>query len=191
MIDIHEYIQLARDSGAYKDIELEILKETLITWQEHPGDPCSVVELRDGKLLAGYAVFARANNTEYTYDVRSICVDAVYRGKGVGQKLAEMIEDEVLTIGPQAIIRFEISRKKEAIVGEGFLLERDFAMIGHIKAFYDFEDDYYIYAKHVSTFISEDEDEDDEDSEDVVVAVPEGGTPVPALPPGAAGEKPA
>ncbi|MFZ4617327.1 MAG: GNAT family N-acetyltransferase [Rectinemataceae bacterium] len=159
MIDIREYLKLARNSGAYKDIEIDILKETLITWLEHPGEPCSVVELRDGNLLAGFAVFARANNTEYSYDVRSICVDAVYRGKGVGQKLTEMIEEEVLNFGPQAIVRFEISKKKEAVVGEGFLLERNFAMIGHIKAFYDTEDDYFIYAKHVSNFMNREDGE--------------------------------
>jgi GNAT superfamily N-acetyltransferase len=165
MIDIREYLKLARDSGAYKDIEIDILKETLIAWLEHPGEPCSVVELRDGNLLAGFAVFARAKNTEYSYDVRSICVDAVYRGKGVGQKLTEMIEEEVLNFGPQAIVRFEISKKKEAVVGEGFLLERDFAMIGHIKAFYDTEDDYFIYAKHVSNFMNR-EDGEGEDGGD-------------------------
>ncbi|MEI6874745.1 MAG: GNAT family N-acetyltransferase [Spirochaetota bacterium] len=151
MTDFREYIRLARDSGAYKDIELEILKETLNSWSEHPGDPCSVVELGDGKVLAGFAVFARAPNTDYTFDVRAICVEKIYRGKGVGEKLAEMIEEETLTQSPQAVIRFEISRRKEAAVGSGFLLERGFALIGHIEAFYDSEDDYYIYAKHVST----------------------------------------
>jgi GNAT superfamily N-acetyltransferase len=148
MTDIHEYIQLARESGAYKDIELDILKETLASWAERPGDPVSVVELRDGKILAGFAVYARVPNTDFTFDVRAICVDKVYRGKGVGQKLAETLEEETLRQSTQVIIRFEISRRKEESVGSGFLIDAGFSLIGHIAAFYDSEDDYYIYAKH-------------------------------------------
>jgi ribosomal protein S18 acetylase RimI-like enzyme len=108
------------------------------------------VELGDGKVLAGFAVFARAPNTDYTYDVRAICVEKMYRGKGVGQKLAEMIEEEAMAQSNQAVIRFEISRRKEESIGSGFLLDRGFSLIGHIEAFYDSEDDYYIYAKHVT-----------------------------------------
>ncbi len=150
MTNIQEYLQLARETKVYKDIELDILMETLSSWAKSPGDPCSVAELRDGKTLAGFAVYARAHNTEYTFDVRAICVDSVYRGKGVGQKLAEMIEEETIAQAPQAIIRFEISRRKEESVGSGFLLDRGFSLIGHIESFYDTENDYYIYAKHVS-----------------------------------------
>jgi ribosomal protein S18 acetylase RimI-like enzyme len=162
MTDIREYIQLARETEAFKDIELDILKETLSSWAERPGDPCSVVELRDGKTLAGFAVYARAHNTDYTYDVRAICVDTSYRGKGVGQKLAEMIEEETISQAPQAIVRFEISRTKEEAVGAGFLLERGFSLIGHIKAFYATEDDYYIYAKHVSIHAAKAKKEEEE-----------------------------
>lgn len=159
MTDIRDYIQLAREAGAFKDIELEILKETLLAWMERPGDPCSVVELRDGKVLAGFAVFARTQGTEYTWDVRAVCVDSIYRGKGVGQRLADLIEEEILASFPQGIIRVELSKRKEDAVGSGFLLERGFSLIGHIAGFYDTDDDYYIYAKHVSIHAPEKEGE--------------------------------
>lgn len=148
--DIKDYMQLAAETGAYKDIELDILKETLVAWTERPGNPCSVVELRDGKVLAGFAVFARTPGTDYTWDVRAMCVDSIYRGKGVGQRLSDLIEEEILASHPQGIIRFELSRRKEAAVGEGFLLDRGYTLIGHIEAFYDVGDDYFIFAKHVS-----------------------------------------
>jgi len=148
--DIQDFIQLARDSGAYKDIELDILKETLLSWKERPGDPCSVVELRDGKVLAGFAVFARTQSTDFTWDVRAVSVDAIYRGKGVGQRLVDLIEEEILSSAAQAIIRFELSKRKEVAVGEGFLLDKGFSLIGHIEGFYELGDDYFIYAKHVS-----------------------------------------
>ena len=164
--DIQDYIRLARESGAYKDIELDILKETLLAWMERPGDPCSVVELRDGKLLAGVAVFARTQGTEYTWDVRALCVDSAYRGKGVGQRLADLIGEEILSTSPQGIIRVELSKRKEDAVGTGFLLDRGFSLIGHIEGFYDADDDYFIYAKHVSNHAPESEDESKADGED-------------------------
>ncbi len=162
--DIRDYIELARDMGAFKDIEIDILKETLVAWTERPGDPCSVVELRDGRLLAGFAVFARTQGTDFTWDVRAFCVDSIYRGKGVGQRLAELIEEEILATTDHGIIRVELSKKKEMAVGEGFLLDRDFMLIGHIKGFYELEDDYFIYAKHVT--IHEPEIEDRQKSEE-------------------------
>lgn len=158
MTDIRDYLQLAREAGAYKDIELEILKETLLAWTERPGDPCSVVELRDGRVLAGFAVFARTAGTEYTWDVRALCVDPIYRGKGVGERLADLIEEEILSAHPQGIIRVEISKRKEDAVGSGFLLARGFSLIGHIESFYESGDDYYIYAKHVSLHEREEEE---------------------------------
>jgi len=174
MTDIREYLQLARESRAYKDIELDILQETLASWAERPGDPCFVAELRDGKVLAGFAVYVKAQNTDYTYDVRAICVDSIYRGKGVGQRLAEVIEEETLQREPQAIIRFEISRKKEESVGTGFLLEKGFSLIGHIEAFYDSADDYYIYAKHVSIHPHKEEAAAPEAPAEVLPAASEG-----------------
>ncbi len=159
MTDIRDFIQLARDSGAYKDIELDILKETLLNWTERPGDPCSVVELRDGRVLAGFAVFARTQSTDFTWDVRAVCVDSIYRGKGVGQRLVDLIEEEILGSASQAIIRFELSKRKEAAVGEGFLLDRGFTLIGHIEGFYEQGDDYFIYAKHVSMHQPEEAEE--------------------------------
>jgi len=163
--DIRDYIELALDMGAYKDIEIDILKETLIAWTERPGDPCSVVELRDGRVLAGFAVFARTQGTDFTWDVRAFCVDSVYRGKGVGQRLADLIEEEILSSTDHGIIRVELSKKKELAVGEGFLLDRDFTLIGHIKAFYDSEDDYFIYAKHVTIHKPEIQDEQAKDKD--------------------------
>ena len=59
MIDNREYESLARETGALRDIELEILKETISTWRERPGDPYTLIEVRDGKILAGFAVMGR------------------------------------------------------------------------------------------------------------------------------------
>jgi len=148
MIDIREYEQLARDSGAYKDIELDILAETLDICQSHPGDPYILLELRDGKILAGFAILSKAPGTEFTFEVRDFCIERSYIGKGVSRRLIEMLEEEVARIADSAIIRFETSRLKEDAAGRGVFAEGGYALIGHIKNFYDEGNDYFIYAKH-------------------------------------------
>jgi hypothetical protein len=149
MIDLREYEDLARESGAYKDIELEILKETMVAWQKKPGDPYTILELRDGKQLAGFAVMCRESGTEYTFCVRAFCVDPSYLGKGVASSIIDMLEEEILRLESSAILRFETSSSKEATIGAGVLAERAYALIGHIPDFYVVKDDYFMYAKHL------------------------------------------
>jgi GNAT superfamily N-acetyltransferase len=149
MIDLSEYEGLARETGAFKDIELEILKETLLAWQKRPGEPYSSLELRDGRVLAGFAVLCREGSTDHTFDLQALCVEPSYVDKGVTASLLGMVEDEILRSESSAILRFETSKRKEAAIGSGILSERGFALIGHIPDFYASGDDYFMYAKHL------------------------------------------
>jgi ribosomal protein S18 acetylase RimI-like enzyme len=168
MIDSREYEQLARETGAFKDIELEILKETLQSWKSKPGDPYTILELRDGRTLAGFAVLSRAANTEFTFDVTNICVERVYKGKGVGRSLVTMLEEEALRKVDSALVRFELSRLKEDAVGRGLFSELGYTLIGHIEDFYEEGNDYFIYAKHLSR-VKQDEGDGSEGKEPVSV----------------------
>jgi GNAT superfamily N-acetyltransferase len=150
MIDIGEYEGLARETGSFKDIELDILKEVFSSWQARPGDPYTILEIRDGKILAGFAVICRKASTDYSFDVRAICVDPSYIGKGVTASILGMLEEELLRTEASAILRIEISTFKETAIGKGVLPERGYSLIGHIPDFYESGDDYFMYAKHVS-----------------------------------------
>jgi GNAT superfamily N-acetyltransferase len=149
MVEIHEYEQLAKDTGAFKDIELEMLKETLQAWKSRPGDPFTLLDLRDGRILAGFAILARAPDTDFTFDVRAICIERAYIGTGVGKRLIEMVEEEAMRDTSSAIVRFETSRRKEDAIGRGVYTESGYLAIGHIADFYEAGDDYFIYAKHL------------------------------------------
>ena len=149
MIDLQEYAQLALETGAFLDIELDIQKEALKAWTVKPGQTYFLVEIRDGKILAGFCLFHRSPNTEFTMDIQSFVVGRDYCGKGVGLKLLDMVEDELRSIMCSTILRIEISRKKEWNIEQDFFMSNGFEMIGHIPDFYETDNDYYIYAKHV------------------------------------------
>ncbi len=150
MIDLHDYEDLALESGAFKDIELDILKEILVEWQERPDTSHTVLELRDGKILAGFVAFCREAGTDYSFELRFLCVDRAYVGKGVAEALLDSIEEEVLRREASAIIRIETSTKKESTVGAGAFSAKAYATMGHITDFYGPGDDYYMYAKHIN-----------------------------------------
>jgi len=151
MINIREYELVSLETGAYRDIELDIPKETLAAWKESPGTPFELIELRDGMILAGFCLFYKALNTDYTYDVHTFVVGRDYRNRVVGPRLIELLEERLLETRKYAVIRVETSKVKEEAIGNSFFQTNGFQTIGHIPAFYDTENDYYIYVKAVSS----------------------------------------
>jgi GNAT superfamily N-acetyltransferase len=149
MIDVEEYEDLARETRAYKDIEIEILKEAFAAWQKKPDDPYSFLELRDGKILAALAVMSREINTDYTFTIQTLCVDPSYLGKGIDARLLELIEAEALKLGVSAILRIELSSEKQEAFGAGVFEAKGYTLIGHIPDFYSPGNDYFMYAKHI------------------------------------------
>ncbi|HOX91904.1 MAG TPA: GNAT family N-acetyltransferase [Spirochaetales bacterium] len=151
MINVREYELLTLETGAYRDIELDILKETLAAWKDRPGQPYELIELRDGMTLAGFCLFYRAPNTEYTYDIHTFVVGQDYRNKAVGPRLVELLEQQLLERGAFTVIRIETSKVKETSIADGFFESCGFQNIGHIPGFYEAENDYYIYVRAVSS----------------------------------------
>jgi len=150
MITIREYELLSLETGAYRDIELDILKETLAAWKESPGLPFELIELRDGMVLAGFCLYHKSSNTDCTYDVHTFIVGRDYRNRAVGPRLVELLEERLLETRNYAVIRVETSKVKENAIGDSFFQTSGFQTIGHIPGFYDAENDYYMYVKAVS-----------------------------------------
>lgn len=167
MIDIRDYEQLAHESGAFQDIEIEILREALLLSQKEPAGPYRAVEVRDGKILAGFALMFRASNVEFTFDVTALCIDEDYQDKGIGAKLVELLSQEVLKIEKSAILRFETSSRKLMAMGEGLLPSLGYVLLGHIADFYEKGDDYFIYARHLYHESKRDNHEASEEAEDL------------------------
>lgn len=149
MTDTSAYERLAFETSAFRDIELEIIKDAIQSWSEAPGKPFFETEIRDGRVLAGFCIVSKAGNTDYTYDVSAFCVDPGYRDKGVGKTLLELVESDTLAREPSAILRFETSTRKLASMGAELLPSAGYTLIGHIADFYETGDDYYIYARHL------------------------------------------
>ncbi len=153
MTDIGDCLRLAGDTGAFLDIELEMLAESLRAWAESPGGSYALVELREGETLEGFALMRR--EAEFTFDVTAFCLASSRSAHEDGARLLDEVEREALSRDASAIVRFEMSKRREKAVAGRFLAESGYALIGHIPDFYGPGDDYFMYAKHVSAARSE------------------------------------
>jgi ribosomal protein S18 acetylase RimI-like enzyme len=149
MTDIRYYILLAGETGVFKDIELEIMKETLEEWENRSDSPSTLIELSASGRISGFAYYSPVHGTEFTFDVKWLVVDKQSRKQGIGRQLLERIETEILKIKRNAILTAETSTRKETVAGDGFYSSIGFSLIGHIPDFYGAGDDFLMYAKHL------------------------------------------
>ena len=148
-VDMQEFERVASNTGAFKGVEIDLLHETLLSWKSSPGDPYTVLELRDGKILVAYAIISRINGRESTYDIRYVVVDRDYRSTEGGKHLLDLLDEDLLSRSSYAVIRLETSGKKLDILKPETFLETGYKMIGHIPGYYGAEDDYYYLIKTV------------------------------------------
>jgi ribosomal protein S18 acetylase RimI-like enzyme len=157
-----EYVRIASDTGMYQEIELEILEETIKTQLAEPGKPYMMVEVRDGKALAGFALFHKIHGTDCTWDIHTILIDLNYQGMGIGSRLLALIEEKICLTDPIAVVRVEISKKREVLIEDGLFLSAGYMLIGHIPDYYEPGNDYCIYTRYLGPKIEQKHDEETE-----------------------------
>ena len=148
-IDMQEFERVAGNTGVFKGVEIDLLHETLLSWKSSPGDPYTVLELRDGKTLAAYAIISKVTSRESTYDIRYFVVDRDYRSTAGGKSLFALIDENLLKKSSYAVIRLETSGKKLASLGASSFEEAGYKSIGHILGYYGKDDDYFYLIKTI------------------------------------------
>jgi len=146
-VDTQELEKAAGRTGVFKAVEIDLLHETLLSWKNSPGDPYTVLELRDGKSLVAFSIISRISGRESTYDIRYLVVDRDYRSTEGGKHLLQLIDDELLAISSYAVIRLESSGFKLLNIGPDTLTESGYKIIGHIESYYGEGNDYYYLIK--------------------------------------------
>ena len=148
-VDMQEFERVASNTGVFKGVEIDLLHETLLSWKSAPGDPYTVLELRDGKILVAFAIISRINGRESTYDIRYLVVDRDYHSTEGGKHLLELLDEDLLNHGSYAVIRLETSGKKLGNFRPEAFQEAGYRMIGHIPGYYGADDDYFYLIKTV------------------------------------------
>lgn len=149
MDDITRYLDLTRATGAYRDIEIDILEGVLESLDGGRGTYHLVEESEDDRLV-GFALFGRAPQTDFSLEVYWFVVDHEYQRSGAGKRLMRSLEEESLRMFDRAIIRVETSARKELSFQQRFFETCGFMLIGRIVDFYESGDDYLMYAKFLT-----------------------------------------
>lgn len=149
LIDMREFEQVAAHSGVFKGVEIDLLHETLLSWKSSPGEPYTVLELRDGRILVAFAIISKINGRQSTFDIRYIVVDRDYRSTECGNHLLQLLDEDLLGKNSYAVIRLETSGKKLENMRPEAFQDSGYKMIGHIPGYYGEGDDYYYFIKTV------------------------------------------
>ncbi len=73
-----EYESVMSNNGAFKGVEVDLMIEILKDWQPAPGQPYTLLELRDGKTLVAFAIIHQVSGRNFTFDIRFIVLDRDY-----------------------------------------------------------------------------------------------------------------
>jgi hypothetical protein len=149
-LDFKEYIDLVAGNGGYRDIEIEMLKEALESFRRNAGNPFTILEIRDGRMLAAIAVGCRVPSREFTMEIRYLCIGRDYESSRAGEHILSMIDDAFLRMHEQVLIQIESSTGKLSRPGLSLLENSGYNLIGHIPDFYASGDDFYMFSKFLS-----------------------------------------
>lgn len=144
-----DYETVAGTSGVFKGVEVDLMTEILKDWQQSPGQPYTLLELRDGKTLVAFAIIHRVTGRNFTFDIRFIVLDRDYRSGTAIQHLFQLIDEELLKSLPFAVIRIEISSSKMNSLGHEALESAGYCQMGHIPGYYGDDDDFYLYVRAI------------------------------------------
>ena len=142
-------LQFVRDTGYFRDDEVEIAREVLddALRDGPPGDYQSYTALLDG-VPVGWVCFGHTPCTIGTYDIYWIAVDARQQGKGFGKALLLHSESLIAGLGGRISV-LETSGRQLYDSTRGFYLKLGYIEEARLKEFYAPGDDKVVYTKRL------------------------------------------
>lgn len=133
-----------------RTVALELIDESIQRPQQS-GYACIVAALPDdaapaGETLCGYLSYGRTPMTEASYDLYWVAVDPRVRGRGIGRKLCEALE-ETCRAADGHLIRVETSSQDAYSGTLQFYLDTGYVEGGRLPGFYKPGDDLVILYK--------------------------------------------
>ena len=145
--DTPTLVELARQTGVFKPMEIVALQEVLDDFHDDMEDHRCVTHEANGEIL-GFAYFAPASMTEGTWYLYWIAVSKKIQAKGVGGQLMKYAEDDirsvngrVLFIDTSGLPHYDLTRK--------FYFKQGYELGATLKDFYADGDDLVVFRKRL------------------------------------------
>jgi ribosomal protein S18 acetylase RimI-like enzyme len=147
--DTPALVKLTEETGVFKPMEVEALKEVLHDYHAENlkhGHRC--VTFEEHGHVVGYAYYAPAAMTDRTWYLYWIAVTKHTQAKGVGGKLLKHVEDDIrksngrqLMIETSSLPHYELTRK--------FYLKHHYEQTGVLRDYYADGDDMVVFRKRL------------------------------------------
>jgi ribosomal protein S18 acetylase RimI-like enzyme len=140
---------LTAGTGVFKPSEVEVLQEVLDEFHSGNVGPDHVaVVMEEGGLLVAYAYYAPDIMTDRSWYLYWIAVSNDVRGKGVGTRLMEYVEDDVRKRKGRLMF-IETSSLPHSELTRRFYLKLGYEVNGQLRDFYSDGDDMVIFRKRL------------------------------------------
>lgn len=145
--DTPALVELARETGVFKPLEIVALREVLDDYHavEHGHGHLSISYERDERLI-GFAYYAPAAMTDRAWYLYWIAVEKKGQAKGTGSELLRAVEEDVrakdgrlLLIETSSLPHYEPTRR--------FYVKHGYEQACTLKDFYADGDDLVVFAK--------------------------------------------
>lgn len=142
-------VQIVNRVGNFSTEEVEVALELVDAWLAH-GEPsdyiCWVIE--DDEGVRGYVCIGPTPLTDGTFDLYWIAVDPSAQGRGYGQALTKVAEDEARARGGRLLL-IETASHETYSATIRFYERAGYELVSRIPDFYKDGDDKLTFAKRI------------------------------------------
>jgi ribosomal protein S18 acetylase RimI-like enzyme len=144
-------VELARETGVFKPIEIQALREVLDDYHatNRQAGHRSVTEC-EGDLIRGFAYYAPAAMTDRTWYLFWIAVLKSLHGQNIGSELLRFAEAEVRKSNGRLLL-IETSSLDHYRPTRNFYLKHGYEQASVLRDFYADGDDMVVFAKRFGT----------------------------------------
>jgi ribosomal protein S18 acetylase RimI-like enzyme len=145
---INEYINLAKNTKAFKKSELEDLSDMLKEFKKFPNIEYGIIESREKTHLEGFILYGISPMSKNTWDIYWISVAKKIQRTGLGKRLIKASEYYIqkLSKTPPSI-RIETSSRKTYNSARYLYTSMCYEIRGTLPDFYGPKDDMIIFYK--------------------------------------------
>ena len=148
--DQYPLLELARQTGVFKPLEIDALEEVLNDYHatNHAHGHRSITYEDSGQIL-GFAYYAPAAMTDHAWYLYWIAVSKRTQARGIGGALLRFIEDDIrqrhgriLLIETSSLPHYELTRK--------FYLKHQYEQVAVLPDYYADGDDMVVFRKRLN-----------------------------------------
>jgi ribosomal protein S18 acetylase RimI-like enzyme len=149
--DVRNIREMVAGTGFFRPDEVAIaveLAETRINEGLKSGYNFLLADLNG--VLAGYACFGLIPCSLVSWDLYWIVTKKDHQGKGIGRRLLQMTEEEIMKNGGKNVI-IETSSKESYKETQHFYSKNGYTLKARFEDFYDAGDDKLVYMKRLNS----------------------------------------